>query len=77
MLGNMKKIKCQKCEIKFNDRKDPDDTIGEDTLCWNCRFIWKCIKATLQALSADNPNMSKPLNRIVSIRLEDIEILKR
>lgn len=73
----MQKIKCQKCGIKFNDRKDPDDIIGEDTLCWNCRFIWKCIKTTLQALSSDNQFMSKPLNRTVHVRLEDIEILKK
>ena len=73
----MKTIKCQKCGTRFKDRKDPDDTIGENTLCWNCRFIWRCIKTTITALSADNPSMIRPLNRTVHIRFEDVYIYKK
>lgn len=73
----MKKIKCIKCGLSFKDRKDPNDNIGEDTLCWNCRFIWQSIKLTITALSSDNPFMMKPLNRTVHIRFEDVDIFKK
>lgn len=79
----MKKIKCIKCGLRFNDRKPLDESLGiKDpevfySLCWNCKFIWESIGVVLKSLSGDNPFMRKSLNREVVIRLEDVIIRKK
>ena len=71
------KIKCIKCGLRFNDRQDQEDEkIGQSVnkfLCWNCRFIWQSLSIFLKSMD-NNPFMSKPLNRIVSINLDDVNI---
>ena len=70
------KLKCIKCGLRYNERDDnfPDGYVHD--LCWNCGFIWQTISITLKSLSQNNPFMTKPLNRNVSIHLKDVKIEK-
>lgn len=68
-----KRQKCIKCGIYFRDRKDPADwSIGsrvEKELCFNCRFIWQALKMFVIAIPSK-------INRIVTIRLDNVSITK-
>ena len=66
----MKKIKCFKCELYFKDRQDPEDNETNAKLCWNCRFIWKCIGLMLRA-------WPERINREVMIDIDKIVIRKK
>ena len=64
-------MKCIKCGLRYKDRKDPEDdgTVNKE-LCWNCRFVWKCIGMTLEALGRGKTN------REIVIQLKDVIIRK-
>lgn len=66
----MKKLKCIKCGLYYKDRKDPEDMgLVHKELCWNCRFVWKCLGMFISSFPPK-------INRGVTIRLEDIKIWK-
>lgn len=70
-----KKIKCYKCQYPFFDREDPtDEGKVHKQLCWNCRFVWQMIEATLIAVNRMYTFSDKPLNREVKIHLDDVHI---
>lgn len=73
----MKKQKCVKCGIYYNERTIEDHRDKNcKILCWNCAFIWECLLLTVQSLSSKNPMMTKPLNREVSIDFDSLKITK-
>mgnify|MGYP001596112152 FL=1 len=66
----MKKIKCIKCGIRFNDRNDKDEkNLVNRELCWNCNFIWKSIGIMLNCFPGK-------INRRVAIHLDGVNIKK-
>jgi len=68
----MKKLKCKKCNLYFKDRIDRKDTAYEKYLCWNCRYIIRCIGMMMDALGTNSR-----LNRIISLDLDSIKIRKK
>lgn len=65
----MKQIKCSKCGIRFKDREDEQDKGVFKNLCFNCRFIWKCLGFTIQALGSRS-------NRTIALCLDNVSIVK-
>lgn len=65
----MKKMKCIKCGLYYKDRKDPEDSVADKSLCWNCRFVWRCVGIMLRAWPTR-------IRREVSISLDDLRIRK-
>lgn len=72
----MTKIKCRKCELKFRDREDKEDSEYTKMCCWNCRFIITCITATLTALASYTTFNGKPLGRAIILEWDDLKIRK-
>lgn len=59
-------MKCIKCDLRFKDRKDPADEGSVDReLCWNCRFVWQCVRMVMTAIPPR-------INRKVTIKLDDV-----
>lgn len=69
-----KKIKCIKCGLRFKDRQDAEEVKKVySELCQNCKFIWKTLGMVIQSFGF-NPYMRKPLNREVTLKIEDLNI---
>ncbi len=64
------KIKCVKCGLRYKDRKDPEETPTEKILCWNCRFVWKCLGMMIQ-------HWPPRINRVVTINFDHVSIVKK
>ena len=71
----MKTLKCKKCGTRFKDREDPEDTSYLKQTCWNCRFVLNVIDLTIKSLGT-NTSLSRPLNRIIRLNLDDVGITK-
>lgn len=67
----MKKLKCIKCGLYYKDRKDPEDNefVVYKELCWNCRFVWKCLGMFIQSFPPR-------IRRSVTISLDTV-LIKR
>lgn len=68
---NRKKLKCSKCDLWFRDREEPEEKeLVHKNLCWNCRFVWKCIGLMLNSFPPK-------INRDISINLDGVSIKKK
>lgn len=74
----MKKIKCLKCDLYFKPRGDDQDTQYEAQCCFNCAFILKVMRLTIESLGYSAWCWStKPLNRNVVLNMDDVKIRRK